>query len=241
MASWLVRGLGIALAASAVPCLLFLPEPAGGVLALGMSAVGMYVAVVVADPAVPASAAQAALLGEAEALRSLASALHLEGVPHAVPAADGRCHLFLPARAETGSVPAPESGSLHGGQDGHMAGVSVATSATHLVHAQGGERGRLRAAGLQEGLGVLREAGREADLWHRLDVRPDADALAVSFRTGCVKPPCQGTTVGCVPSGCMLCHSVAMGVAESLDAPVRLASGTAQGRWVRLKLERVTE
>lgn len=124
-----------------------------------------------------------------------------------------------------------------------MAGLSLPCAATHLLASHAGATSApWTGAGLEASTSALRDLGREHDLWSRLDIQPGADAtapLSIRLRPGAAAPPCRDRAEGCLPAGCLLCHCVTLATAQGLEQAMRLRSGSAQGGWVRLELEKV--
>lgn len=239
---WAARLLGAVLIIGAIPALVWVPEPLGGVLAFGAAAMGLFLIVVVAERAISAEAAQAIVQAQADQVAQVREGLKLAGRPIYVPRGEAPPVLFLPAADDDRRVPILDSDTvLYAGSATTKAGFTLPTAAITVAAALERKAGT-RDAG-PSGLGDLESrvggALAAADLAHGLTVQPEGDGrLKADLRSGACDLPCLDTPErpDCLETGCTACHTVAGALAAALGKPVAVESATVQGRRVTLLL-----
>lgn len=242
-ADWRARLLGFATAAAALPVLFAVPEPVGPVLGAGLAVAGLFVAVVAAERAVPAPAAEALLRGDAATLQQVAEGLKLQGRPVYVHDQGnvGAERLFLPASENEKPVPILDPATvLYSGGSETKIGVAVAPAGLALLQAHEAATGEsLRGAPLQEVEQQLQHLAADNDLARGMTVIAEGADLTVRFASGGVRPPCfdDPSTPLCEKTGCALCQAVGCALARSLGRPIEVREAHVEVPWVTLRLD----
>lgn len=240
---WRVRLLGALVALAALPAAFLVPEPAGGVLAAGLAVTGLFVAVVAAERAVPAPAAEALVRGGARGLEQVARGLKLSGRPVYVHDQGnvGEERLFLPASDARKPVPILDADTAaYAGAAGTMAGLAFAPPGLALVQRHEADTGaELARADISDVEQFLRSLGSTHDLARGLRVSAEGGRVDVSFAAGAVRPPCldDPSQPLCERTGCALCQAVGCALARSLNRPVAVAGATVEAPRVTLRFD----
>lgn len=241
-AAWKVRGLGLAFVVAAVPAFLYVDEPLGGMLAFGLAATGLFVAVVVAEATVPARGLQATVAGDAGALSDLADGLGLEGTPHYVHDQGnvGAERLFLPASKNERPIPILDPDTLaYSGTGGTKVGLALAPPGLELLRLHARETRRLpEGASLSDAEAFLSGLFATHDLVRGVNVSKPGDRLRVRFEASALEVPCLSDPVepACEATGCVACQAVGCALARSLEHPVAVDQARIEGDRVTLHL-----
>lgn len=239
---WKVRGLGILLVLAAVPAFLFVAEPLGGMLAFALAVTGSFLAVVVAEPAVPAGFGQALVDGDQGLLDEFSDGLGMEGSPVYVHDQGnvGAERLFLAASDNDRPVPILDRETLaYAGSGATKVGLALAPPGLELVRRHEDE-----AAGLPEGAPMAEAeaflSGLFAthDLVRGFSITKADEALRVRFRSQAVEPPCLSDPLdpACQRTGCAICQATGCALARSLERPVSVAEADVEEDQVLLHL-----
>ncbi len=236
---WIVRGLGALFLAPAIPFLLLVDAPTGGVLAFGAASVGVFLIVIVAERVVPAPGAQALLDGSSDALDSVSSGLALGGRPVYVPDQGnvGEERLFLSAAGRQRPIPMLDAETVvYGGGGGTLRGVAIVPPGLRLL--------QRRARPLEPGAKVeqteahLQGVLGSDDLATGISVTPTPHGFDVSLRSGATNPPCMRdpTDPQCQRVGCSICQAIGCALVRTVGRPLVVAEAEIAPPHVRLFL-----
>lgn len=239
---WKVRGLGLALVLAAVPAFLFLAEPLGGMLAFALAVTGLFVTVVVAEPAVPARFGQALVEGDTAVLDEVAGGLRMQGGPVYVHDQGnvGAERLFLAASDNERPVPILDDQTLaYAGTGGTKVGLTVRPPGLRLVELHEAEASPLVAgASLSEAEAFLGGLFATHDLVDGFAVTKAGGRLRVRFAAQALEPPCldQPLDPACRRTGCVVCQAAGCALARSLQRPVAVDEARIEEEQVLLHL-----
>lgn len=240
--AWTVRGLGIALLLAAIPALLYVDEPLGGMLAFALAVTGLFTAIVVAEATVPARGAQALVEGDTAALEDLRAGLGLQGAPlyvHDQGNAGGE-RMFWPASDNERPVPILDARSLsYAGTGETKVGIALEPSGLRLLALHEAETRPLApGAPLAEVEAFLEGLFTTHDLARGFSLTKAEDGLRARLRAQAVELPCQSDPLdpACQATGCALCQAAGCALARSLERPVEVAQARVEDEHVTLQL-----
>jgi hypothetical protein len=234
--------LGALLVVGAVPALVYVDEPLGGMLAFALAVIGLFVAVVVAERAIPAGSVQAIVDGDGRTLAQLSEGLGLEGQPIYVHDQGNVGHerLFLPASANERAVPILDPDTVtYPGTGETKVGLAVDPPGLILLEAYAAEARPLDAgASLTEAEAFLDGLYTTHDLARSLTVTKTEDGLRVRFRPQAVEVPCREQPLDpiCERTGCALCQAAGCALSRSLGRPLTVGEADVREDTVTLSL-----
>lgn len=239
---WKARLLGALLTLAAVPSLLYVNEPLGGMLAFALAATGLFTLVIVAEDTLPTRATQALLTGDANAHQTIQHGLNLEGPPVYVHDQGniGQERLFLPASTNQRPIPIldPDT-TIYPGTGDTKIGLALPPPGLALLEQHENEAHPLPPkAPIQETQAFLQGLHATHDTAKQLTLTQHGDALQARFKTTNLEPPCLDDPIDpqCQRTGCLLCQTIGCALARSLERPLTVHEATIEAPWVTLQL-----
>ncbi|HVL49252.1 MAG TPA: hypothetical protein VM889_11895 [Candidatus Thermoplasmatota archaeon] len=230
---WRIRALGALAASLAVPSFLLLDAPVNAMLAFAFGATGLFVALVVAERAVPASSVAPLLAGDARALADVRRGLRLEGRPVYVHDQGnvGAPRLFMPASDNAKPVPILDATTVAYAGTSTKIGAAVAPSGLALLAAHEEASGAVLAgASVADVESFLKGLAGASDLAGGVRVASEGETLVVHFRRAAVALPCfeDPASPACERAGCALCQAAGCALAKALARPVAVESALVE-------------